>query len=168
MTDSVRKYLKEMNLDSMIIQVGAQNIFKHLICVEISHLKQRWSNYFMINGLVKVSINLLKVEIWSPLPGKKKIEWVLDAWSQLSKENIVKLFKCCGLDLANDVMEDNFIHCLKKGQPCKAGRQKLNFQLSILVDKSDAMNPFISPSNEDDVNEEMNVIKHETDREIII
>ena len=72
------------------------------------------------------------------------------------------------MDLANDVMEDNFIHCLKKGQPCKAGRQKLNFQLSILVDKSDAMNPFISPSNEDDVNEEMNVIEHETDREIII
>ena len=65
-------------------------------------------------------------------------------------------------------MEDNFIHCLKKGQPCKAGRQKLNFQLSILVDESDAMNPFISPSDEDDVNEEMNVIEHETDREIII
>ena len=45
---------------------------------------------------------------------KKVIECVLDVWSQLSNENI-KLFKCCGLDLANDGKEDDFIHCLKKG-----------------------------------------------------
>ena len=65
-------------------------------------------------------------------------------------------------------MEDDFIHCLKNGQPCKAGRQKLNSQLSILVDKSDAVNPFISPSDEEDASEEINVIKHETDEEIIM
>ena len=76
-------------------------------------------------------------------PSRKRIiEWVLDAWSQLSKENIIKLFKCCGLNLANNGTGVGIIHCLKKGQPCKAGRQKLNSQLSILVDKSDAVNPF--------------------------
>ena len=41
------------------------------------------------------------------------VEWVLDAWSQLSKENI-KMLKCCDLNLANDGTEDDFIHCLKK------------------------------------------------------
>ena len=76
-------------------------------------------------------------------PSKKRIiEWVLDAWFQLSQENIIKLFKCRGLNLANNGTGVGIIHCLKKGQPCKAGRPKLNSQLSILVDKSDAVNPF--------------------------
>ena len=103
-----------------------------------------------------------------PPSRKKIIECLLDAWSQLSKENIIKSFKCCGLDFANDGTEDDFIHCLKKGQPCKAGRQKLNFQLSILVDESDAVNPSNSPFDEEDANEEMNVIEDETDEEIIM
>ena len=103
------------------------------------------------------------------LPTRKRIiEWVLDAWSQLSKENIIKSFKCCGLNLANDGMEDNFIHCLKMGQPCETGSQKLNSQLSILVDERDAVNLFISPSDEEDANEEINVIEDETDEEIIM
>ena len=45
---------------------------------------------------------------------------------------------------------------------CETERRKLNSQLSILVDKSDAINPFISTSKEDDVNEEMNVIEDVT------
>ena len=50
------------------------------------------------------------------LPSTKRIiEWVLDAWSQLPKENITKSFNCCGLNYANDGTEDDFIHCLKKG-----------------------------------------------------
>ena len=57
-----------------------------------------------------------------PPSRKRIIEWVLDAWSQLSKENIIKLLKCCDLNLANNGTEDDFIHYLKKGQPCKAGQ----------------------------------------------
>ena len=98
---------------------------------------------------------------------KRIIEWVLDGLSQLSKENI-KSFKCCGLNLANDGTEDDFIHCLKKGQPCKASRQKLDSQLSILVHGSDAVNPHISPFDAEDANEEINVIKDETDEKIIM
>ena len=65
-------------------------------------------------------------------------------------------------------MEDDFIHCLKNGQPCKAGRQKLNSQLSIVVDESDTANSFITPSDEEDANEEMNVIEDEVDKKIIM
>ena len=83
-------------------------------------------------------------------PSRKRIiEWILDFWSQLSKENI-KLLKCCDLNFANGSTEDDFIHCLEMGKPCVAGRQKLKSQLSILVDESDAINPFISPSDEED------------------
>ena len=60
-----------------------------------------------------------------PPSRKRIIGWILDAWSQF-KENITKSFKCCGLNLANNGTEDDFIHCLENGQPCKAGRQKLN------------------------------------------
>ena len=72
------------------------------------------------------------------------------------------------MNLANDGTEDDFIHCLKKGQPCEASRQKLDSQLSILVHGSDAVNPLISPSDAEDANEEINVIKDETDEEIIM
>ena len=100
-------------------------------------------------------------------PSRKTIvERILDAWSQFSKENIIKSFKCFDFSHANDGTEDDFIHCLSV--PCKAGIQKLNSQLSILVGKNDALNPFISSSDEEDANEEMNVIKDETNEEIII
>ena len=65
-------------------------------------------------------------------------------------------------------MDDDFTYCLKKRRSCEAGREKLNSQLSILVDESDAVNPFISPSDEEDAKEEMNVIEDETDKEIIM
>ena len=71
--------------------------------------------------------------------------------------------KCCYLNLAINGAKDDFSHNLKKGQTCKAGQQKVNSQLSILVDESDAVNPFISPSDEEDANEEMNVIEDETE-----
>ena len=54
--------------------------------------------------------------------------------------------KCCDFNRSNDSTEYG------KGQPCEAGWQKLNSQLSILVDKSNAENSFISPSDEEDTN----------------
>ena len=63
-------------------------------------------------------------------------QWVSEGVHQFAesenmkpKENIIKLFKCSGLNLANYGTEDDFIHCLKKRQSCEAGRQKLNSQL---------------------------------------
>ena len=40
--------------------------------------------------------------------------------------------------------------------------------INFLVDESDAVNLFISPSNEEDANEELNVIEDERDEEIIL
>ena len=47
-------------------------------------------------------------------------------------------------------------------------KKELNSQLSILVDESDAANPFISLSEEEDPNEEMNVIEDETNKKIVM
>ena len=52
--------------------------------------------------------------------------------------------------MANDGTDGDIMHCLKKGQPCEAGREKLKSQLSIIFDDSDAVNPFIFPFDEED------------------
>ena len=85
----------------------------------------------------------------------------------MTLSNCLQACLCSGLNLANDGTENDFIHCLKKGQSCEAGRQKVNSQLPISGDEKDAVNPFISPSDKEDANEEMNVIKDERDEEII-
>ena len=72
------------------------------------------------------------------------------------------------MNLVNDAKEDDVTHCLKKGQLCKAGRQKLNSQQSVLVAEIDTVNSFISPSNEEDTNQEMNMIEDEKDEKIIM
>ena len=54
-------------------------------------------------------------------------------------------------------MVDYNIHCLKKGQPCAAGMEKLNSKLYCPT-KSQGNNPLFSLSDEDDAAEEIIVI----------
>ena len=44
---------------------------------------------------------------------------VLDAWSQLFKENMKSFKWSLNWNLATDGTEDDFIHCLKKGRLSK-------------------------------------------------
>ena len=165
MTDSMRKDLKDMNVDSTIILPGGYTKYIQAPVYCNKSLKARMTKLYD-KWLGEGVHQFTEGGNMKPPSRKKMIEWVLDVSSQLSKENI-KSINCCGLNLL-DGMEDDLIHYLKKGEPCKAGRQKLNSQLSILVDQSGTVNPFISPSDEEDVTEEINVIKHETDEEIIM
>ena len=109
-----------MNVDIMIIPGGCTKYIQgpDVCCnkpfnVRMTELYDQWLSegvhQFTEGGNMK------------PFSRKRIIEWILDPWSQLSKENI-KSLKCCDLNLTNDSMEDDFSHCLKKGQPCKAGR----------------------------------------------
>ena len=70
MIESVRKDMKEMNIDSLIIQGGCT---KYIQASDV-----RWNKPFKVRMtelfdqcLEKVSINLLKMVIWNPLPGKE-------------------------------------------------------------------------------------------------
>ena len=153
----MRKNLKEMNVESVIIPCGGT---KYIQAPDVC-----WNKPFNARMTESYDHQFIEGGYMKPPSRKRIIQWVPDARSQRSKENI-KSFKCCGLNLANDGTEDDFIHCLKRGQPCKVGRQKRNSQLSIVVDDIDAVNPFISPSDEEDANEEINVIEDETDDEI--
>ena len=54
---------------------------------------------------------------------------------------IAKSLKSCALNLTIDGSEDSEIHCFKIGQPCKAGAEQLEAQLSVL-DEPNLPNPF--------------------------
>ena len=101
MTDSVRKDLKEMIVDSVVIPGGCTKYiqapdvcWKKPFKARMTELYDQWLSegvhQFTEGGNMK------------PPSRKRIIEWVFDAWSQLSKENIKKSFQCCGLNLANE------------------------------------------------------------------
>ena len=57
----------------------------------------------------------------------------------------------------------------KKGKALQSKKRKAELSaINFLDDESDAVNPFISPSDEEDANEELNVIEDERDEEIIL
>ena len=49
-------------------------------------------------------------------PLKQIIVWILQAWSNLDREVIVKSFRCCALSLATDGSQDDEITCFKPGK----------------------------------------------------
>ena len=80
--DSVRKDLKEMNVDSVIIPGGCTKYIQAPVCwnkpfkAKMTELYDQWLSesvrQFTKGGNMK------------PPSRKRIIEWVLDAWSQLS------------------------------------------------------------------------------------
>ena len=136
-----------MNVDSVIIPGGSTKYSQAPVVCWNKPIKERMAN--MYDQWLSEDIHkLTEGENMKPHSRKRIFEWILDAWFQLSRENIIKSFKCHSLNFRNDGTEDDFIDCLNKTQPCKAGRQNLNSQLSTLVDESDFANPIISPCDE--------------------
>ena len=96
-----------MNVDSVIIPGGCTKYIQASdVCwnkpfkARIAELYDQW----LIEGVHQFT------EGGNMKPPFKKnvIEWVLDTWSQLSKEN-VKSLKRCDLNLANDIKEDDIL-----------------------------------------------------------
>ena len=72
-------------------------------------------------------------------------KWILEAWRKITPEIIKKYFKTSSLNLSSKVLAINlatdwsevmFIHCFIKDHPCKAGKEILENQLSILKEKN--------------------------------
>ena len=64
----------------------------------------------------------------------------------MSPETMKKIIKSCALNLATDGSKDNLIHCFKEDEPCKAIKEILKNQLSILTKKN--VNPFEIDEND--------------------
>ena len=58
-------------------------------------------------------------------PRPEIVNWVLEAWETLDIELIIRSFRSCALTMAPDGSEDDQIHCLKEGQPCHTGQDRL-------------------------------------------
>ena len=94
--------------------------------------------------LAEEGINqLTSAENLKPPPHHTIVNWILEAWEEIDPETIKKSFKSSTLNLATDGSEDNLIHCFEEDEPCKARKEILQSQLSILtenhfeIDKSD-------------------------------
>ena len=117
---SVRKDLKKMNINNVIISDGCTKYIEAPNVCCNKPFKARMTEFYYQQLIIKGVHQFNEYENMKPPSRKKIIEYVLDAWS-----------------------DDEFIHCLKEGQPCKARRQKLNSQPLISVGISDATNLFI-------------------------
>ena len=124
MTDEVKKQLKEINVDPVIIPGGcikyiqAPDEFRNKpFKTKVTELHSQWLSegvhQYTEGGNIKA-------------PSRKRIvEWILGAWSQLPKESIIKSFKCW----QTMVLKMTTSIAIKKCQPCAAGMKKLNSQL---------------------------------------
>ena len=65
-------------------------------------------------------------------PRRTILQWIIDAWAELSVDIIKKSFISCALNLPIDGSQDDSIHCQKDGQPCSSGIEILRLQLNIL------------------------------------
>ena len=147
MMQSVKKALSRINVDQVIIPGGCTKYvqapdvswnkpFKALVAEQYDEWMASGVQEYTEAGNMR-------------LPSRKTIvEWVLTAWSRLSADVIPKSFKSCALNLAVDGTEDSMIHCFKKGQPCKAGSDQLQAQLSVL-DEPNLPNPFVVITDSD-------------------
>jgi len=52
-------------------------------------------------------------------PRSLVVQWIKNAWNSLSKELIINSFKSCGLTTNVNGEEDDQIHCMKVGEPCR-------------------------------------------------
>ena len=82
-------------------------------------------------------------------PRRIIVQWILDVWGNLSKEFIMKSFKCCALNLLVDGSENAFIHCFKENSACSSGAKKLKEALQNLHDKYLEENLFAEATNSD-------------------
>ena len=75
-------------------------------------------------------------------PRRIIVQWILDAWGNLSRELIMKSCKWCALNLSLDGSKDALIHCFKKNSACSSGAKKLKEALQSLHDEYSEENPF--------------------------
>ena len=147
MMQSVKEALSRINVDQVIIPGGCT---KYVQAPDVSWNKPfkalvaEQYDEWMASGVQEYT------EAGNIRPPSRKtiVEWVLTAWSRLSADVISKSFKSCALNLAVDGTEDSMIHCFKKGQPCEAGSDQLQAQLSVL-DEPNLPNPFIVVTDSD-------------------
>ena len=147
-TGSVREVLKDFNVDTVIVPGGCtayiqtpdvswNKPFKAHVTDEYDKWLSSGIHQYTKSGNMKAP------------PRRIIVQWILDAWGNLSKELIMKSFKCCALNLSLDSSEDALIHCFKENSACSSGAKKLKEALQNLHDEYLEENPFAEATDSD-------------------
>ena len=67
-------------------------------------------------------------------PLRRIVQLILGAWSNLSKEFVMKSFKSCALNSSLYGSKDALIHFFKENSACLSGANKLKEALQIYSD----------------------------------
>ena len=133
-TGSVREVLKDFNVNTVIVPGGCT---AYIQAPDVS-----WNKPFKLHVtdeyykcLSSGIHQYTKSRNMKAPPRRIIVQWILDAWGNLSKELIMKSFKCCALNLSLDGSEDALIHCFKENSTCSSGAKKLKEALQSLHDE---------------------------------
>ncbi len=72
-----------------------------------------------------------------PPEPKNYLQWILDAWENISVDLIQKSFKGCGISVAVDGSEDEEIHCFKKDASCPEGYELLKSRMDQAIQEEE-------------------------------
>ena len=80
------------------------------------------------------------------------LKWVMEYWSSLSTELILKSFCSCGISVNVDGSEDAEIYCLKAGEVAALAAPAITYFTRKLLqeDESDEEDPFANVDKEDE------------------
>ena len=144
--NSVREVLKDFNVDNVIVPGGCT---PHIQAPDVSwnkpfkaHVTDEYDKW-LCSGIHEYT----KSGNMKAPPSRKIVEWILDSWSNLSKELIRKSFKSCALNLSIDGSEDELIHCFKENTASSSGAERQTEALQVIYDESTKGNPFSKPTD---------------------
>ena len=152
MTRTVKQELSRRGVDQVVVPGGCTKFVQAPdVCWNKpfkAHVTDQYDQW-MASGLQEYT----EAGNTRPTARKMIVEWVLNAWSQLYTDMILKSFKACALNLPVDRSEDSVI-AFKEGKPCQAGGKQLQSQPSVL-EEPNLPNPFseITDSDIDEANE---------------
>ena len=142
LTDPVKKKLKKAKFESVIIPGGCTKYIQAPDVVWNKPFKGRIQEFYdewLSNGKHEYT----DAGNMKPVPRRLVVEWVIQAWNELSSEMVAASMKSCALGLPVDGSKDEEISCFKKGKKCEAGASLLKDQTELLKSGELDENPFV-------------------------
>ena len=130
-TDEVKRKLTTSKTESLIVPVVLMT--KYIPVLDLVWSKpfkakiQEFYDEWLVNGVHEYTT----VCNMKPVPRRKLVQWVLQAWESLSKEMIINSMKSCALGLVVDGSEDDKISWFHEGKKTSDGRKALENQMKL-------------------------------------
>uniref|UniRef100_A0A0K0DZW9 HTH CENPB-type domain-containing protein n=1 Tax=Strongyloides stercoralis TaxID=6248 RepID=A0A0K0DZW9_STRER len=111
-SENTKKKLKELQIDSVVIPGGCTKFIQAADIYWNAPFKAKIRQFYE-DWIVHGEKSYTKSENMKRPSMNIYLQWIVDAWEELSRELIIKSFKGCGLTNALDGSDDKEIHCFK-------------------------------------------------------